>query len=117
MGVQIPIGKDTFGGHVWPNAQCLLLKYGEMACTLIGKVYITTNYIVCVVTMRPLAKLLWTLVELIRCDATLNVAAHDLLQRHWIGCLVQVGRMENESVPIQLAQCRFPGLAISNAKI
>jgi len=23
----------------------------------------------------------------------------------------------NESVPIQLAQCRFPGLAISNAKI
>ena len=22
----------------------------------------------------------------------------------------------NESVPIQLAQCRFPGLAISNAK-
>jgi len=23
----------------------------------------------------------------------------------------------NESVPIQLAQCRFPGLAISNAKM
>ena len=23
----------------------------------------------------------------------------------------------NESVPIQLTQCRFPGLAISNAKI
>jgi len=23
----------------------------------------------------------------------------------------------NEGVPIQLAQCRFPGLAISNAKI
>jgi len=25
--------------------------------------------------------------------------------------------MGNESVPIQLAQCRFPGLAIYNAKI
>jgi len=25
--------------------------------------------------------------------------------------------MGNESVPIQLAQCRFPGLAISNAEI
>ena len=25
--------------------------------------------------------------------------------------------MGNESVPIQLAQCRFPGLAISNDKI
>jgi len=24
---------------------------------------------------------------------------------------------ENEYVPVQLAQCRFPGLAISNAKI
>jgi len=24
---------------------------------------------------------------------------------------------ENESAPIQLAQCRFPGLAISNGKI
>jgi len=23
----------------------------------------------------------------------------------------------NESVPIQLAQCRFPGLAVSNAKM
>ena len=29
---------------------------------------------------------------------------------------VRVG-MGNESVPIQLAQCWFPGLAISNAKI
>ena len=29
-------------------------------------------------------------------------------------CLMPIG---NESVPIQLAQCRFPGLAISNAKI
>jgi len=26
-------------------------------------------------------------------------------------------RIGNESVPIQLAQCRFPGLATSNAKI
>jgi len=26
-------------------------------------------------------------------------------------------RIENESVPIQLAQCCFPGLAISNLKI
>ena len=25
--------------------------------------------------------------------------------------------MWNENVPIQLAQCRFPGLAISNAKV
>ena len=30
---------------------------------------------------------------------------------------VAVGYTGNESVPIQLAQCRFPGLAISNAKI
>jgi len=29
-------------------------------------------------------------------------------------CVFRVG---NESVPIQLAQCRYPGLAISNAKI
>jgi len=27
------------------------------------------------------------------------------------------GQMGYESVPIQLAQCRFPGLAISNARI
>ena len=27
------------------------------------------------------------------------------------------GYMGNESVPIQLAQCWFPGLAISNTKI
>ena len=28
-----------------------------------------------------------------------------------------IARMGNESAPIQLAQCWFPGLAISNAKI
>ena len=27
-----------------------------------------------------------------------------------------ISGIRNESVPIQLAQCRFPGLAISNAK-
>jgi len=27
------------------------------------------------------------------------------------------GEIGNESVPIQLAQCLFPGMAISNAKI
>jgi len=26
-------------------------------------------------------------------------------------------QIDNESVPIQLAQCRFPGLAISSAKV
>ena len=31
---------------------------------------------------------------------------------------VRTGRMfHNESAPIQLAQCRFPGLAVSDAKI
>jgi len=30
------------------------------------------------------------------------------------GSMRQIG---NESVPIQLAQCRFPGLAISSAKV
>jgi len=39
-----------------------------------------------------------------------------------INILFHVGRAQlsitgKESVPIQLAQCRFPGLAISNAKI
>ena len=32
-------------------------------------------------------------------------------------CFGSVHQIGNESVPIQLAQCRFPGLAISNAKI
>jgi len=32
-------------------------------------------------------------------------------------CGGQHSSIRNESVPIQLAQCRFPGLAISNAKI
>jgi len=29
----------------------------------------------------------------------------------------ELAKKGNESVPIHLAQCRFPGLAISNAKI
>jgi len=35
---------------------------------------------------------------------------------HEIKCLTIV-KIENESVPIQLAQCWFPGLAIFNAKV
>ena len=31
--------------------------------------------------------------------------------------IIKIGRVWNESVPIQLTQCRFPGLAISHAKI
>jgi len=34
-----------------------------------------------------------------------------------LGGIVNLLALGNESVPIQLAQCRFPGLAISNAKI
>jgi len=34
--------------------------------------------------------------------------------RRYASAVLSVG---NESVPIQLAQCRFPGLAISSAKI
>jgi len=30
---------------------------------------------------------------------------------------MQTAAIGNESVPLQLAQCRFPGLAISNAEI
>ena len=30
---------------------------------------------------------------------------------------LQQSDIQNESVPIQLAQCRFPGLAISNGRI
>jgi len=42
--------------------------------------------------------------------------------RDYAYCLVtekpkRTARIWNESVPIQLAQCWFPGLAISNAKI
>jgi len=33
--------------------------------------------------------------------------------RHWPGVVCNIG---NESVPIHLAQCWFPGLASSNAK-
>jgi len=34
-----------------------------------------------------------------------------------IRTIVTIFAMGNKSVPIQLAQCRFPGLAISNAKM
>ena len=36
--------------------------------------------------------------------------------QRWNHFLV-VAYVENDSVPIQLTQCRFPGLAISTAKI
>ena len=38
--------------------------------------------------------------------------------RHFTACVqIETGAIGNKSVPIQLAQCWFPGLAISNAKI
>ena len=38
--------------------------------------------------------------------------------RHFTACVqIETGAIGNKSVPIQLAKCWFPGLAISNAKI
>ena len=42
------------------------------------------------------------------------LGADDVIQLVVLAAVAAIG---NESVPIQLAQCRFPGLAISNAKI
>jgi len=46
-----------------------------------------------------------------------NVDCSSLLFCHITVHPVTQTTIANESVPIQLAQCRFPGLAISNAKI
>ena len=42
------------------------------------------------------------------------LGADDVIQLVVLAAVAAIG---NESAPIQLAQCRFPGLAISNAKI
>ena len=62
------------------------------------------------------------------CLQTDNYASNPPLSFFYSGCLPaaqptaskhrrQTASIGNESVPIQLVQCRFPGLAISNANI
>ena len=48
----------------------------------------------------------------------LHIAAPTILQRiHSPNSIQAELKMGNESVPIQLTQCRFPGQAISNVRI
>jgi len=53
------------------------------------------------------------------CSSELESSRDELLvyQTNVVSMVVRTGRQKrNDSAPIQLAQCRFPGLAISNAK-
>ena len=55
-----------------------------------------------------------------RRDGTPTQSRHLSITGHSLLCLVMGDSFDargNESVPIQLAQCWFPGLAIYNAKI
>jgi len=60
---------------------------------------------------------LFTLMELGQPEFCLLYYYYYVLLRHNGGKTEHSSSVGNESVPIQLAQCWFPGLAISSAKI